>query len=180
MNKLNELFKRKKQKGSFSIEAAISTAVVLMVTFLGVSYFTYLMPRQVLTQEVHTLAQTAKIQGGLTTDITEPGNSDLGNFKDRLEDKGFDAKNITVEAVATLKDNAGNEHNRSVLGVEPLEQGYLDSSNYSHRNSKEVITVHVTIPAKKNFINAMTKFWTGENSHLSDYSFSETIMSERW
>lgn len=177
---LNRLKVIKEQKGAYAIEAAISMMLVLMVTFLGISYFTYLLPRQALTQEVHTLAQTAKIQGGLTTEITEPGNSDIERFKTRMKARGYDPDEITIEAKATSTDEFGTEHQRSVLGVESLSVGYLDISAYSHRNSKEIIIVHVTVPAKKNFVNAMSQFFGGKDSTLTDYEFSEIIMSERW
>lgn len=176
LKKTKSILKRK--KGSFSLEAVFAMAGILMITLLGISYFTYLIPRQMLTQEVHTLAQTAKIQGGLTDETSEPGKSDVERFKQRLSEKGFDPEKIIVEAVA--ENQLGEK--RSVVGVEPLSEGYIPESEslYSHRNSKEVITVYVTIPAKKNFVNAMSRYWSGEDSALGDYKFSETIISERW
>lgn len=175
MKKLKNLLKN--NKGLFSLEAVIAMAAVLMVTALGISYFTYLTPRQVLTQEVHNLAQTAKIQGGLTNEISEPGNSDIKRFEKRMEEKGIDSSKIVVTAEATSK---GSDEKRNVLGVEPLSEGTKENARYSPRNSKEIITVQVTIPAKTNFINVMSRYWTGKDSTLSDYKFTETIMSERW
>lgn len=174
----NFMKKWKNEKGSFSIEAVIAMTVVLMVTFLGISYFTYLAPRQMITQDVHMLAQTAKIQGGLTDEFSEPGRSDVYRFKERMEAKGYNADDIVVTAKRVDVD--GNEF--PALGVEPLSENIenYESVNYSRRNSKETITIHVTVPAKKNFINAMSRYFTGGNSGLSDYKFSETIMSERW
>ncbi len=180
MKKVKNLINRlKEKKGSFSLEAVWAMSGVLMITFLGISYFTYLVPRQMLTQEVHSLAQTAKIQGGLTDETSEPGSSDVERFKESLSEKGFDADHVTVTAEASKMVN-DQKVVRNVMGAEPLSDGYVANSIYSHRDSKEVITVHVTIPAKMSFINAMTKYWTGHNSDLGDYEFSETIMSERW
>lgn len=180
LNKLRKLFLWENQKGSFSIEAIIAMTGVLMVTFLGIAYFTYLVPRQMLTQEVHLLAQTAKIQGGLTDENSEPGSSDVERFLESMEAKGFDPSKVVIIATATAKDKT----QRSVLGVEPLETGYVNDKNkpnhYSHRNSKEVIKIDVYIPAKMEFINAMSQYFADKDSGLHGYHFTETIMSERW
>lgn len=183
MKIFRRLIKRvKEKKGSTSIEALIAMFALLMVTFLGIAYFIYLVPRQTLTQEVHVLAQTAKIQGGLTNAMSEPGNSDVERFKKTIEDMGFDSSKVEVNATASYTDSNGKTYERSVVGIEPLSQGYLpeDSSYYSHRNSKETITIEVTIPPKRAFIDTMTSFWTGSKSSLGSYHFKETVMSERW
>ena len=175
MRKIKNLFRcLRNERGSFSLEAIIAMSAVLMVTSLGIAYFTYLAPRQILTQEVHVLTQTAKIQGGLTTNQTDPGNGDVERFKERLAAKGFDADKITVEAYAEKDGEV-----RDVIGVEPLSEGYLSVSKYSHRNSKEIITIRVTIPAKLQFLNAIKGYFGSKNTH-GNYVFTETIMSERW
>lgn len=179
MKKINKFFKNK--KGSFSIEAVLAMSGLLMITFLGIAYFTYLVPRQMLTQEVHMLTQTAKIQGGLTAGNFTEADNDIQRFLDRMEEKGFDPNKINIKATVSSETNPIRD-GVSVIGVEPLSDGYKEDSLYSHRNSKEIITIRVTIPANKNFINAMSKYWTGskEGTSLGDYKFTETIMSERW
>jgi len=163
------------KKGSFSLEAVIAMMFVLMLIWLGVAYYTYLTPRQVLTQEVHNLATIAKLQGGLT-------ESDIERFKNRLVDKGYVPENkmnkIVVTAVA--EDEYGNVKN--VTSVVPLSEGYNDDPNaYSHRNSKEIITVTAKIPAKIHFLKVMLNFWDNEPKEaMHEYTFQETVMSERW
>jgi|HigsolmetaAR206D_1030411.scaffolds.fasta_scaffold00003_61 hypothetical protein len=163
------------KKGSFSLEAVIAMMFVLMLIWLGVAYYTYLTPRQVLTQEVHTLATTAKLQGGLT-------ESDIERFKDRLVEKGYVPKDKKDEIVVTAvaEDEAGNKKN--VTSVLPLSEGYNDDPNaYSHRGSKEIITVTAQIPAKIQFLKVMLSFWNSQpNEKMYDYTFQETVMSERW
>lgn len=177
MKKIYKIFKSK--SGSFSMEGVMVMAGILMITFLGIAYFTYLIPRQMLTQEVHILTQTAKIQGGLTAGNFEESDNDIQSFLERLEEKGYNSDKIEIQATVSSKTNPARD-GVSVIGVEPLSYGYKEDSIYSHRNSKEIITIQVTIPSNRKFIDTMSKYWTGEESSLGDYRFTETIMSERW
>lgn len=171
--------KQKNKKGSISIEAVIAMSGILMITFLGIAYFTYLIPRQALTQEVHMLTQTAKIQGGLTDGSFVESDNDIQRFLDRIEEYGYDPGEVTIKATVSSEIDPSRD-GISVIGVEPLGTPPAEDSLYSRRNSKEIITIEVTIPANKKFINAMSEYWTGEESSLGDYRFKETIMSERW
>lgn len=173
MRRFGDVFKSK--RGSFSLEAVISMTFVLFLICLGVGYYTYMTLQQVLTQEVHTLATTAKLQGGLT-------EQDVERFKDRLVDKGHIPadRRDEIAVIAIAEDEYGNEKN--VLGVLPLSEGYSDDPNaYSHRGSKEIITVTARIPAKVNVLRAMLRFWdTDIKEGMEYYVFQETVMSERW
>lgn len=166
------------RKGSFSLEAVVAMMFVLMLIYLAISYYVYLVPRQSMTQEVHTLATISKIQGGLTFE-------DVEEFKNRLVEKGYVEEDkmdeIEVTAVAKGKVN-GHEYEKDVIGVEPLSEGYLphDESSYSHRNSKEIITIQVKIPAKIRLLAGISNFWGSDTSGLKYYHFEEIVMSERW
>jgi len=156
-------------------------SAVLMITFLGIAYFTYLIPRQLITQEVQALTQIVKMQGGLT-------QTDVLWFQERMEERGVDGENVTVLATAERRDLEGSViyDDRDVSNVEDLSTEYVggertaSSLSYSPRDSKEVITVQVQVPSNNNFINAISRYWSGRGSNLGNYVFKETVMSERW
>lgn len=165
----------KNNRGSFSLEAVISMMFLLFLIWLGVAYYTYMTPQQVLTQEVHALATTAKLQGGLT-------DLDVERFKDRLIEKGYvpEDKRDEIIITAVAEDEYGNE--KTVLPVLPLSEGYSDDPHaYSHRGSKEIITVTAKIPAKIHFLKVVLNIWDSEPTEgMYHYVFQETVMSERW
>ena len=174
------VFRVRREDGSFSIEAVLGMSAILMITFLGIAYFTYLLPRQMITQEVQVLTQTAKMQGGFT-------HGDIEWFVERMEDRGIDGDEIEVESVAERRNAEGEMvYQRDVSQVEDLSVGFVGgdrhegSLSYSPRNGKEVITIRVSVPSNNNFINAVSRYWSGDASSLGNYVFRETIMSERW
>ncbi|PLS15026.1 hypothetical protein CVD28_24410 [Bacillus sp. M6-12] len=160
----------KNKKGFVSIEAIIAMSSALMVILLAIGFFTLIFPRIMLQTEVHDLAQKAKIQGGLTNSISQPVDSDIEQFKDRLVQLGYDRNSI--EVTATTKPG-----NLNAVGVTPLHDG---GSNYIKRDSKEMIQITVRVPANTS-IKAPLSFFGDDGSNVADkYTLVETVMSERW
>lgn len=181
MKQLKVLIKKiQNPQGFFTLEAIIATAGLLMITFLFIAYFVYLVPRQSISPYVHTLAQAAKIQGGITDESSEPGNSDVERFLKEMKKMGFDSERIQIKVSTTRLNENGKEVEVSLVGVEPLKEGYKEHSLYSHRNSKELIKVEVIVPSDRSMVDGMVRFFGKQNSGLKDYYFKETVMSERW
>jgi hypothetical protein len=166
--KLRNLFKNK--KAFVSIEAIIATSTALMVVLVAIGFFTLIYPRVMLQMETHNLAQKAKIQGGLTNEISQPVDSDIALFKKRLVELGYDESQI--EITATTKPG-----NINAIGVTPLKDG---GSNYIKRDSKELIHIVIRVPANTS-IKAPLGFFGNDGSNINEkYTIVETVMSERW
>ena len=166
------MFKKllKEKKGFVAIEAVISMSMVLGMILLVIGFFTLLYPRIMLSIDIHELASTAKIQGGLTDQTSQPVNSDVAVFKQQLAQAGYDPSTISV-AVTTIPSGL------NALGVTPLNQ---PGSNYIHRDSKELIKVTVSVPANTYIDGPLKLIGVNGGSGISQYTVSETVMSERW
>ena len=157
------------KKGFVSIEAIIATTTALMVVLVAIGFFTLIYPRVMLQIETHNLAQKAKIQGGLTTVISQPVDSDVELFLKRMEDIGYEREDVKI--TATTKPG-----NYNALGVTPLYEG---GSNYVKRDSKEMIHIVIEVPANTS-INAPLGFFNSDSKANEKYRVVETVMSERW
>lgn len=158
------------KKGFVSVETVIAMSFVLFFFILFVSIFAYTVPRISLEKEVQHLAQTAKIQGGLTDETSEPNNSDIKRFTDTLVSMGYEADGITV----TAKTINGN---KNAIGVTPLKS---NGDNYIKRDSKDLIEIVVKVKADKNLFTAPLKFFGLNNSISGEYVIREVVGSERW
>jgi hypothetical protein len=159
----------KNQKGFVSIETIIATTTALMIVLVSIGFFTLIYPRVMLQIETHNLAQKAKVQGGLTDIHSQPVNSDIEQFKDRLEKLGYDRDKIEVTAVT-------KPGNINAIGVTPL---YESGNNYIKRDSKEMIQITVRVPANTS-IKAPLSFFRNTTPVPEYYTIVETVMSERW
>lgn len=157
------------KKGFVSIEAIFSTAFALMVILVAIGFLTLIVPRSLLQIETHNLAQKAKLQGGLTTVVSQPVDSDVELFLQRMEEIGY--KREDVKITATTKPG-----NYDALGVTPLYQG---GSNYVKRDSKEMIHIVIEVPANTS-ITAPLGFLRSDAKVNDKYRIVETVMSERW
>lgn len=160
----------KKNDGFISIESVIAMSFVLFFLTLFISIFAYTMPRIMLEKEVQALAQTAKIQGGLTSETSEPGNSDIQKFIDNLVAMGYDEEDISISAKTIY-------NNQNAIGVTPISQ---TGTNYIKRNSKDLIEIVVTVKADKNLFTAPLRFFGLDNSLSGVYTIREVVGSERW
>ena len=159
----------KQTKGFMSIEAVMGATLILMIVLAGVWFTTYLYPRILLSQEVHSLAQIAKVQGGSTDETTEGENSDVERFKVMLGERGYNAEQIIIEC--------RTETNQSCLGAGPrLETG----GHYISRDSKDYMYLVVSIPTKISFFEGVFGFFNVENTLPRNYVFKEVVLSERW
>lgn len=165
---LRSLFKNR--KGFVSIEAIIATSTALMVVLIAIGFFTMIYPRVMLQMETHNLAQKAKIQGGLTNEISQPVDSDIELFKNRLVQLGYDKDKI--EITATTKPG-----NINAIGVTPLKDS---GSNYVKRESKELIHIVIRVPANTSIKAPLSFFGNNGSSVTEKYTIVETVMSERW
>jgi hypothetical protein len=164
---LRKLMKNK--KGFVSIEAILATSTALMVVLVAIGFFTLIYPRVMLQMETHNLAQKAKIQGGLTTAITQPVDSDIEQFMKRMMELGYERDD--VEITATTKPG-----NYNAIGVTPLQ---VAGSNYVKRDSKEMIHIVIRVPANTS-IKAPLGFFRNDTPVNEKYTIVETVMSERW
>ena len=162
------LKKKLDKRGFVSIEAIIAVSSALMVILVGIGFFTLMFPRILLQQETHQLAQKAKIQGGLTTADTQPVDSDLTLFLDRLEAIGYNREDVVVSVVTS-------PGNVDALGVTPL---HAEGDSYVSRDSDEIMHIRVEVPANI-AINAPLSFF-GSSKAGNTYRVMETVMSERW
>ncbi|WCK57688.1 hypothetical protein PP175_27005 (plasmid) [Aneurinibacillus sp. Ricciae_BoGa-3] len=160
----------KNKKGFVSIETIIATTCALMVVLLSIGFFTWLFPRVMLQIETHDLAQKAKIQGGLTDATSEPVNSDVEQFKNRLAQMGYDKNQVNV--IATTKPG-----NLNAMGVTPLHD---NGTNYIKRDSKELIQLTIQVPANNSIKAPMSFFGLNQNLVDNKYTIVESVMSERW
>lgn len=159
----------KYKKGFVSIEAILSTSVMIVVILVLIGFFTTLFPRIMLQIESRNLAQKAKIQGGLTDMTSMPIGSDIERFKDRLVQIGYDRDSIEIQGYTS-------PGNLDVIGVTPLDE---DGDNYIKRGSNEIINIIVIVPANKS-ISAPLSFFGISDSTPKEYILFETVMSERW
>lgn len=141
----------------------------MMVILIAIGFFTLIYPRIIIQTETHTLAQKAKIQGGLTNELSQPVDSDVELFKDRLVKLGYERDQI--EITATTVDS-----NVNALGVTPL---YGEGANYIKRDSKELIQIIVQVPANTS-ITAPLSFFKNDTPVSKKHTIVETVMSERW
>lgn len=160
----------KNKKGFVAVETIIVLSGVMFFILLFVSILTYNYPRIMLEKEVQVLAQTAKIQGGLTDNISQPSNSDIELFKTRLEQMGFDKNNVVI----TAKTIPGNVN---AIGVTPMN---VTGSNYIKRDSKELIEIVVIVPSDKTVFSSPLKYFGIGNALSKDYVIREVVGSERW
>lgn len=160
----------KNTKGFVAVETIIVMSGVLFFFILFISVVSYNIPRIMLEKEVQFLAQTAKIQGGLTDKVSQPTNSDIELFKDRLQRMGYDRNSITITA-KTIPSNM------SAIGVTPLNQ---NGSNYIKRDSKEHIEITVVIPSDRSLFSSPLNFFGLKQRAQNYYVIREVVGSERW
>lgn len=179
-------------KGFMSLDAIIAMGFVLMVVILGIGFFTYMMPKQAIEQEVNLLGRMAKMNGGLTA-------KDVTDFKTKLStERGFAKEKIKVEMV--LKDSTGAVRtfvNKNNTTVNPLSITCKDIKNninsssqncttahtnplYVSRGSQLIMEIKVETPAnKKGLLGALGFLSVNENKVSDVYVFKERVMSER-
>lgn len=162
--------KKLRKKGFVSIEAVISMSAVLMIVLMAIGFIVYMYPKIMLEKEVHLLAQKAKIQGGLTDNISQPVNSDIETFLKSLEGKGY--KKDTIEITARTIPGDLN-----CIGVTPLN---TNGNNYVKRDSKMTIQITVKVPANKSGLKGPFAYLHFEDESGQYYYIRETVMSERW
>lgn len=164
--------KIKNKKGFLSIEAILAVSTALMVILVALGFYTMLYPRIMLQLETHSLAQKAKLQGGLTDMTSLALDSDVELFKDRLEELGYERGDVIVEAVT-------QPGNMLAMGVTPL---YESGTNYIKRDSNETIRIIVKVPSNGT-IKAPLSFFNNQEAidKVPDYyTIVESVMSERW
>lgn len=166
----NKLKVIKKSKGFVAIETVIILSGVMFFILLFVSILTYNYPRIMLEKEVQILAQTAKIQGGLTDSKSQPVHSDIELFKDRLEKMGYERDEIEI----TAKTIPGNQN---AIGVTPMN---VEGSNYIRRDSKELIEITVIAPSNSNVFTSPLKYFGLKKAFSGKYVIREVVGSERW
>lgn len=161
--------KLKNRQGFVSIETILAVSVAMMVILVLIGFFTTIFPRVRLQMETHTLAQKAKIQGGLTDATSQSVDSDVEIFKEKLSKVGYRKEDIQITAYT-------EPGNLSAIGVTPYDS---EGSNYIKRGSGETIYIVVKVPANQS-IKAPLSFFGLADSAIKEYIIVETVMSERW
>lgn len=171
LNILKEKLKEEKnKKGFIAIETVIALTVVIIFILLFIGFYIYLYPRIVLEKEVHTLAQQAKITGGLTQPQVQEFN------------KAMDTLGYTVQSLNVSTTNHQYAENGSASGLVnvypkggPCTGG---SQNFIKRTESEKLIITVKVKAN-NFIKGPLSFFGTTNSLSKTYNITETVMSER-
>lgn len=160
LNKIkNRLESLKNKKGFITIDAVLSLGVALIffLLFLGVMFL--MIPKFTMQGDVHTLAQLARIQGGLY-------ESDIDDFKAKIS-KETGAKESEIHVV--LKDETNN-----------IRYDNISDGNYSSHVDGQILQLYVIVPTNK-FIQAPMKFFGMQNiENMKYYNFTETVVSEKW
>lgn len=169
--------KLKSNKGFMSIEAIMGMAVILMVIVLGIGFFSYMVPKQGIEQEVNLLGRLAKMNGGLTT-------QDVTAFKTEMEKRGYAKTDVTVDI--QLKNSAGTTVAVSSTRdkVSPLaitgKANVAGTHKYIHRDEQLIMEIKAVMPAnKKGLLGAFWFFNVNDDSVADNYVFKERVMSER-
>lgn len=180
--KMKVIDKLKNRNGFMSVEALFGLTAILMVIILAIGFFTYMIPRQQLEQEVNILARTAKLNGGLT-------DTQVNNFKKNLESYGYKEDELKDSVSIRLTDLSGETITSTVLNVEdPLDISHsrnepeTEEPRYIKRSEDIIMEVRVEVPAKKQGLMGVFGFFDiGEDEDpLSDnYVFKERVVSER-
>lgn len=175
LNRLQENLKEAKSKrGVIAIETVIALSVVLMIILLFIGFWLYLYPRIVLEKEVHTLAQQAKVTGGLT-------NKQVTDFTNVMNNMGYDIYSLSV-GTTTRPASDVSKYN-GLVNVYP--KGGAGGSctaptyqNFVKRIDSEKLVITVKVKAQ-GFIKGPLAFF-GVVTQLGDtYNITETVMSER-
>lgn len=160
LNKMkNTLKSLRNKKGFITIDAILSLGVALIffLLFLGVMFL--MIPKFTMQGDVHTLAQLARIQGGLY-------ESDIDEFKTRIsKETGAKVEDIHV----VLKDDNTN-----------MRYDNISEGNYASHVDGQILQLYVIVPTNK-FVQAPMKFFGMQNiENIKYYNFTETVVSEKW
>lgn len=159
LNKIKQrLNSLKNKKGFITIDAILSLGVALIffLLFLGIMFL--MIPKFTMQGDVHTLAQLARIQGGLY-------ESDINDFKEKIS-KETGAKVEEIHVV--LKDKDDNRYDN------------ITDSDYASHVDGKLLELYVIVPTNK-FVQAPMKFFGMQNiENIKYYNFTETVVSEKW
>lgn len=163
--------KKLNQKGFMSIEAIMSMSVVLMVIIMGVSIFTYMIPRQAIEEDVHLLGRIAKMEGTLS-------ETHRNEFKDQMVDRGL-ADTRTDVKVELYKESTSGECTELLNSSLQVQRGEKYPSGSGCDDSYVVLKIVAEVPANKSAVTGALEFFGVNSSPLSnDYVFEERVMSE--
>lgn len=168
--------KFKNQKGFMSIEAIFAMTTVLMVTILSIGFFSYMIPKQGIEEEVHLLGKIAKMNGTLTY-TKNPESGDIADFKNNLVRRNLldESKKNEVEVMLETEDTTGGDREQISFG-NPIAR-----SEKTKNGKYKVIKITVEVPAKRKGLMGALKFFNiGENSVSDKYIFTERVMSEKF
>lgn len=174
--------KLKNQKGFMSVEALFGLTAILMALILVIGFFTYMIPRQQMEQEVNLLGRTAKLNGGLTV-------GQVANFKKNFEKFGYTSAELQDSVTVKLKDFSGEPlRTATAMGLtdKTVQEIPFKASEdeagavYVQRGEEVLMEIRVEVPAKKQgLMGAMSFFNMGKDTVSDTYVFKERVLSER-
>lgn len=148
-------------KGFFSIEAIMSASMVLVILIFILGLSAYQIPKMQLQNNIQTLVQKAKVQGGLTNKNSGIGeHNDVDNFLNTLKSEGFNPDGVKM-SLKTKKTHA------DAIGVSPVgsQNGF-----YISKDTLDLMILEVSVEPKINKIMGYK---------MSPYYFTSTFLSER-
>lgn len=158
-------FNLKTTDGSFSIEAVLAMANVLIIFMMIIGFYTFINPYTILNRDVHALATLAQRQGGLT-------DEDVEQFKERLNAYGFvDPQKGDIEVYAQTINEV------EAIGIDGFGEA---GTNYIKRDSKDFIVLAVSVPSYGDYLTSVFRVMGMGGQKAPDrYLFKETFLSER-
>lgn len=151
----------KNQHGFVAVEAILSMSVFVVMVVFVILLCAYQIPKIGLENQVQSLCEVAKMQGGLTNEeSTGSNNNDIDNFVNKLQNEGFDKNGINIR-LTTSKSKI------NAIGVSPINSS---EQIYVKRSDLDPMTLRVEIAPKISKI----LFYK-----MPNYVFQEEFLSER-
>lgn len=173
------LAKLKNRKGFMSIEAILGMSAVLMVILLGIGFFSYMMPKQGIEQEVNLLGRLAKMNGGLTED-------DVKAFKEEMKIRKYEEDEVKLDIQLKTSTGAPVSVAETRDKISPLaitgkaNEAGNQTHKYIHRSEQLIIEIRAEMPSNKKGLLGALWFFNIDGDSVSDtYVFKERVISER-
>jgi hypothetical protein len=172
----------KDTKGFMSLEAILGMGVILMVIVLGIGFFSYMMPKQGIEQEVNLLGRLAKMNGGLTV-------QDVQAFKGEMAKRGYEDNEVKLDIQLKTSTGVPVMVADTVDKISPLAiTGKANATPlagnpphlYIHRSEQLIMEIRAEMPSNKQGLLGAFWFFNVDDDSVSDsYVFKERVMSER-
>lgn len=176
--------KLKNTKGFMSLEAILSMGVIFMVIVLGIGFFSYMMPKQGIEQEVNLLGRLAKMNGGLTKEDVDAFKAEMVSRKYKIEDVKVEILLKDSTGVPTTYESANGNVNPLSIDCKLIDEDCPipeTEQRYVKREAQLIMEIRAEMPSNKQGLLGAFWFFNVNDDSLSDsYVFKERVMSERY